>query len=85
MGDTMDIKVVVDKIDDGDITACALLWVLLCLYIQIGITFIAVVRTTVLNYSVFLLALTAFFLSIMILIQNIFLPKITLHIIDEKV
>ena len=79
----MDIKAIVDKIDDGEMIACTLSWVLVCLYVQIGITFIAVVRTTVLNYSVFVLALTAFFLTLLCFIQNIFLPRI-IYIINEK-
>lgn len=79
----MDVNAITDKIEQSDMTACVLSWVLVCLYAQIGITYLAVVRTTVLYHSLFILSLTAFFLTLLCFIQNILSPRI-IYIIGEK-
>lgn len=79
----MDVSIITDKIEQSDMVAYTLSWVLLCLYVQIGITYLAVVRTTALNHSLFMLSLTAFFLTLLCFIQNIFSPRI-IYIIGEK-
>lgn len=83
MGDMMDIRVITDDIEQSDMTACVISWVLICLYIQIVLTYLAIVRTTALNHSLFMLSLTAFFLTLLCFIQNIFSPRV-IYIIGEK-
>ncbi len=83
MGDMMDINIIIDKIEQSDMIACTLSWVLLCLYAQIGITYLAVVRTTALNHSLFMLSLTAFFSTLLCFVQYIFSPR-SIYIINEK-
>lgn len=72
-----------DDIEQSDMTACVLSWVLVCLYAQIGITYLAIVRTTLLNHSLVLVALTAFFISMLCYIQFTLSPKVII-IVDEK-
>lgn len=76
-------QLIIDEIEQSDMTACAVSWVLVALYLQIGITYLALVRTTILNHSLFLLALTAFFVALLCYVQFTLSPK-TIYIIDDK-
>lgn len=76
-------QVLIDEIEQSDIVVCTISWVLVSLYIQIGITYLALVTTTVLYHSIFLLALTAFFVSLMCFVQYTLSPK-TIYIINDK-
>ena len=72
-----------DDIERSDAIACTVSWVLVTLYLQVGITYLALVETTILYHSLFLLGLTAFFVSLMCFVQYTLSPK-TIYIIDDK-
>ena len=74
---------IVDEIEQSDMVACTVSWVLVSIYVQIALTYLAIVRTTLLNHSLFLIAITTFFISVLCYVQFTLSPKVII-IVDEK-
>ena len=82
MGDIMIKREVIDDIEQSDLIAYTISWVLISMYFQVFFTFLAVAETTLLNYILFLLTLTAFFIATMCYVYCVFSPRF-IYIVKE--